>query len=750
MISPSYKVIPLPPALRRHYLPEHEVTENYLAGTTALENGKLDDALRIFEAEPDSSPCRGLALGSSGLVLNRLEKYGEAEKRFAQTYEHFKAHPCPHPPSWVQFGRNRAESIAEQGRPVEALQAFNSAIHLGKELIARHPDSTNEIELELAHTFNSWGGALIQLQDPKAAADCFRKARDIYRGASSPEKIGHAEVLTNYALALMQIDRRTDASIALQEALPIAEAGGDKDQVRRVQIATIQLDPKLLGIDPYGVLEEAADEAIANGQLSTGYVRLCIKATIAERQNDHAIAISAIEKAKTFESRLDPSESSPADIRFHLARALSNQGSPLNDVLQPLFEGARLFFERLARPQEVGDFQAASQSMHDHFRYFCRKLLDAKRIDEAVTAFEFGRAIAYAVEIDKSRRDVLIRQNPFISESDLVDPTFLREQQSRLKEDEVILIPAILPPEIITFIIRRNAVEVVSVNLPRTGNECQALLSDLHAMPIRLSERVGLRAVPAKIQELASAIADRLAASKVCAVLPHAILHLVPWRAVLRHSGMSLNQLNIVTGFGLVARKSSKTAAVKDCSALGYGSTESIDLNQEAEDFAMAFGAGGQFIRDCEPKDIANALIQRSAVMISCHGQVRTDQDDGPRILTFLLKGGSATISEILPANVSSELVILSACNSGAYEVAWGDYPIGAGPEVLRRGARLCVTARFPVHAAFAAKFMVEFGKQLACGTDVVSSFVLALHCMEGDGADPWKDLACFELLGDE
>ena len=202
------------------------------------------------------------------------------------------------------------------------------------------------------------------------------------------------------------------------------------------------------------------------------------------------------------------------------------------------------------------------------------------------------------------------------------------------------------------------------------------------------------------------------------------------------------------TAFGLAAYSDGTPLVVSDCSALGFGTAGSIDLNQEAEVFCDAFEGRGTFVRDCASRDIQVALESNAAVLISCHGNLSKHPDEALPTLRLSVRDGAKTLDDFLPAKVSSDLAILSACSSGAYEVAWGDYPSGAAPEIIRRGARYCIASRCQVGADFAARFMSNFAKRLSGGEEVVNAFSSSLSDAEGDGADLWRDLACFELLG--
>lgn len=99
------------------------------------------------------------------------------------------------------------------------------------------PNSGEACLLEKAHTLNSWGGSLLKLHSLEPAIDAFSAARSLY--SSYPNNIvGLSETLTNLALAYTLAGRKTEASLAIQEAKQIACGN---DQFHQINIAKVRL-----------------------------------------------------------------------------------------------------------------------------------------------------------------------------------------------------------------------------------------------------------------------------------------------------------------------------------------------------------------------------------------------------------------------------------------------------------------------------------------------------------------------------
>ncbi len=105
-----------------------------------------------------------------------------------------------------------------------------------------------------------------------------------------------------------------------------------------------------------------------------------------------------------------------------------------------------------------------------------------------------------------------------------------------------------------------------------------------------------------------------------------------------------------------------------------YGTTKAgTSLEVETEAFSNKFAPQGKFIGGARSTDLRNALSQDATILISCHGMVHASER--LKMLSFDLKDGPFQISEFIPESILSSLVILSACHSGVYEMAEGDYP---------------------------------------------------------------------------
>jgi hypothetical protein len=183
---------------------------------------------------------------------------------------------------------------------------------------------------------------------------------------------------------------------------------------------------------------------------------------------------------------------------------------------------------------------------------------------------------------------------------------------------------------------------------------------------------------------------------------------------------------------------------------LGFDNHGNPVFRDEPREFTQAFGARGQYQEPCSEQNLRAALSSATILELSCHGNGRNLTSDAELILRLETPGSGyrdISLLEICPRLVTPKLVILSACYSGVYNMAGGDFPVGGGPFLLQHGVQFCMVMRFAARADFARNLVVRFGQLLAGGAAVEAAFADSLRQMEAHGADLWRDLACVELL---
>jgi hypothetical protein len=538
----------------------------------------------------------------------------------------------------------------------------------------------------------------------------------------------------------------TRARFALEEAVSIAQEAGDYDQLYRILIAANHLGLDLYPADQILTLVEAgAADALEAGRPGIAYLRFGVGASIAVHQDGGVEpGLRMVREGRAIEGRINPTDPTVPKLRLLEAILLRLAGEPAERYTQVLLEGAYHWYRRIAVPLIPADFRVRTFDLHMHIRLLAGCLLEAERIEESLVSFEAGRALGYAVEVDPEFFSRVVEQNPFAADGSRVDVSPLRNAQQSIGGGEVAVVLAVIPPHLIAYIIAHDRVRTVGIWV----RDLEHLDSEIRSLPHRLVAGVGVRAIHGALLELGRGIVAEVAQRNITSFVPYDSLHMVPWRALLRECGLPWHQLAFPIGFNFLLRREpvpNRRPAERRVITFGHGMAENIDFREEARQFAEVFGDRGSMLTGSTADQIRQSLRSDSIVLLSCHGKFVARGQTAELVLE--LSDGPARAKTIFPERVHSPLVILSACDSGVYTMAWSDYPLGAGPDLLRRGAGEVIGARFPVRAEFAAKFFVAFARVLAQGTGVESAFVRTLEEVGESKADFWRDLACLELL---
>ncbi|GAB5550229.1 MAG: hypothetical protein SangKO_099890 [Sandaracinaceae bacterium] len=730
--------------VRRKTAPRFKKSIRYLTGMAFLDKGDLVVAAQVLAQEPPGSECYEFALGNAALAYLRLDDYPNAIAYARRALSAIRDRGRSlDPPSHIQFARTWATALSHV-HPEASLEHFNAAAHGADELIKDYPDFAEDTAMEQAHVFGDWGGALIRLGNWEAAVDCLERARNEYRALDGYEWNGLAEALTNLNLALRNWakvtgeDVSTRADVALQEALDIARGRADQDQEDRVLIAAVQSGSNIVPPeDRFPAVANAARRAREAQRFATAHLREAIGAELALNEGDSDLGLEFAQRALDLEPQVE-ADRNTAGMRVTHADLLEAAGRPADERLPSLFEAARQYYELARAAVSPGDVVLVAERMHDPLRRLSATLLEAGRPDDAVAAFEFGRALIYARVVGHDHLSRRLASNPFSTGS--VSATELQDLQSVLGTEEVAVSIVVLPPRIVAFVVSSHRVDTVAVDL--TEAQARTLFEDVRDLPHRLEEAIGKRAVPPLVLELGGLIAEAVGTRSVVLTSPYAWLQRVPWRAVLRDAGVPWSRLPLTTSFALLPTPWGLGAdADSGGASLGFddGSSHGPDLVHEAR--AVADAAGLAFTPQATSSDLRSALASEGTVFVSCHGR----ESDGSVHLS--LSDGHINLRDAIPPRSQAALAILSACESGVFSMAFGDRPVGALPDLLASGVRSCVAARFRSNATFAAELMPAFASHIAGGSTIQRALSDALESAEREGFDLWRDLSCYDVV---
>jgi hypothetical protein len=375
------------------------------------------------------------------------------------------------------------------------------------------------------------------------------------------------------------------------------------------------------------------------------------------------------------------------------------------------------------------------------------------RDEEALVAFEAGRALAHIHQIDRTILGEFLTQELFRPDEARVDVTILRQIQALLGPGRVVISCVNIPRMFVFYAIREDSIRTSSFCIADTQEAADEVSRELVETRYGLEKGRGADAISTPAKGMATVICGLVGGDLIHSFVPYGPLHGVPWRVLLKETGLSWEQVGFATTYALLPL--AVPLVVPDLTngdvvCLGFDPDGHPAFVEEPQGVAAAFGERGNYVASCTRENVLAALENATILDLSCHGRAHNPQTDVELVLCLAAPGSKYRDVPLLafcPERVNPVLVILSACFSGVYNMSEGDFPVGGAPALLQRGVRFCVVMRFAVNANFARNFVIAMANLLAQGRPVESAFHRALQIMEGRGARTWSDLACVELL---
>jgi CHAT domain-containing protein len=274
-------------------------------------------------------------------------------------------------------------------------------------------------------------------------------------------------------------------------------------------------------------------------------------------------------------------------------------------------------------------------------------------------------------------------------------------------------------------------------------------------------------------------IDDLLSNRRRLYIVPHGPYHYLPFQALLGPEGEPLlrrggPELVYGPSVTILARPPETQSALpaRPCLALGYnGAADDELLLAEAEAVRVAQLTGGDAWVASDPKRtaLAEQAPGHRLLHFSCHGRF----DPAAPLESWLQIGPGETLraADILQGlALNSDLVVLSACESGLSRVRRGDELIGLLRALRYAGARRVISTLWRVNEVATLLVMEKFYTLIGAGVDMAGALTeaqlhlraltgeqvrqqladLMAHLGDQPGAEPWRWAAAAHHLGDD
>jgi CHAT domain-containing protein len=278
-----------------------------------------------------------------------------------------------------------------------------------------------------------------------------------------------------------------------------------------------------------------------------------------------------------------------------------------------------------------------------------------------------------------------------------------------------------------------------SSHAPALANQARTLLQRLHTL-------------------LVAPFSDLLVGSRRLIVVPHGILHGIPFAALHDGSRYLVERFELVLApsasavtFARQRRARNAGSRASRRSVVVGNSSDGLlpGALAEADQVAALFDATRLFEREATVDNLKKHLQRAMLVHVAAHGSSRPD---APLFSNLRLADGQLTALDCLGLELDCELVTLSACETGRAVVAAGDEPIGLTRSLLYAGARSVIQSLWRVDDNATRELMCDMYQRLRQGEGRAHALREAQRAFLRDASDArahpafW---AAFGLVGD-
>lgn len=245
---------------------------------------------------------------------------------------------------------------------------------------------------------------------------------------------------------------------------------------------------------------------------------------------------------------------------------------------------------------------------------------------------------------------------------------------------------------------------------------------------------------------LLAPLAEQFAGRKRLVIVPYGSLHYLPFHLLFDGTRyvIETHEVVILPAAGLITR----TAPVRDAGAriLAHSWEGRLPQTRAEAHYVQRLFGGESYIE----QNARRAALEKEPAKIlhiAAHGEQRLDQPD----LSYIqLDDGQLYTDDLLQQDLSYELVVLSACETGRANVAAGDELIGLGRGFLYAGAGALITSLWRVEDTIAQRLMERLYASLLSGASKAAALRAAQCTLLAQERSVHPALwGAFQLVGD-
>jgi len=304
-----------------------------------------------------------------------------------------------------------------------------------------------------------------------------------------------------------------------------------------------------------------------------------------------------------------------------------------------------------------------------------------------------------------------------------VDPLTLKQVQELLDPGVTMLEYFVTQQATLLWVVEKDRVRFV--NIPVGRKDLVGKVTFLRDSVYQVAEKEKFKGYSEELYRLLIEPALRHIRGKELLIIPHDVLHYLPFQSLLSAQGRYLIQdspIYYLSSASLMQFTREKRRAGRDkVLVMGNPSLgdEAYNLRfaeREAKEVARVYPKSEVYLKEQASKPKAISLSSKYDVL---HFAVHAEfSEDDPLSSALLLAGegkedGRLRVEEIFSLDLKADMVVLSACETGLGKLSNGDELIGLTRAFIYAGTPSVVTTLWKVNDRSSYEFMREFYSNL-------------------------------------
>jgi CHAT domain-containing protein len=324
-----------------------------------------------------------------------------------------------------------------------------------------------------------------------------------------------------------------------------------------------------------------------------------------------------------------------------------------------------------------------------------------------------------------------------------VEPLTLKEVQERLDAGVTMLEYFVVNNSVYLWIVEKDRLEFVRAAISR--KDLVAKVTELRGTIYQFGEKERFNALSQELYKLLIQPALAHIRGKELVIVPHDVLHYLPFQALLGSDSRYLIEkypIYYLSSASLMQFTQEKRRAMGE-KVLAFGNPDLDDPQMalqfaeiEAGEIKKLYPQSTVFLKKDATEEKAKSLSpQNDIVHFASHAELNEDDPlaSAIRLAKSDKEDGRLEVREIFGMDLKASLVVLSACETGLGKLSSGDELVGLTRAFIYAGTPSVVASLWNVEDSSTAQLMASFYKNLKTMTKVEALRQAQLNLIRGN-----------------